>query len=103
MGENSKNRFLVGSGVKNNLEQKYLLIGGGGPSGDGLDIETDVGLGLVKLFPLLAELLLVVGVLKPSDPDDIRLSLGGGSGGIEVFGLGVPGVDGVLKFGDGKL
>lgn len=33
------------------------------------------------------------------------INLGGGSGGIELFGLGVPGVDGVgvLKFGDGKL
>lgn len=71
--ENSKNRFLVGSGVKNSREQKYLRIGGG-PSGDGLDMDTDVGLGLVKLFPLL-ELLLLVGVLSPSDPDDIRLSL----------------------------
>lgn len=32
--------------------------------------------------------------------------LGGGSGGIDVFGLGVPGVVdgvGVLKLGDGKL
>jgi len=61
--------------VKNNREQKYLLIGGGGPSGDGLDIETDVGLGLVRLFPPLLELLLFVGVRSPSDPEDIRLNL----------------------------
>jgi len=75
-GENSKNRFRVGSGVKNSREQKYLLIGGGGPSGEGLllDIETEVGLGLVKLFPLL-ELLLFVGVRRPSDPADILLYL----------------------------
>jgi hypothetical protein len=74
-GENSKYRFLVVSGVKNKREQKYLLMGGGGPSGEGLDIDTDVGLGLVKLFPPLLELLLFVGVRRPSDPDDIRLYL----------------------------